>query len=178
MFTSGNLDCEITENPIPSGFDDSYEAYALDGVAGSIGNTDGCQFAEIIGGDFRCEITNTAQDAIYEVNKVWDVIGPAGDKIKEIFGLAISCDQEILSASPNPDHGPGQYEDSYVVRWLYLEGDTTVSITVDSSNGTARCSARERIFDDAVSTDNPCRSNRLLTPGQTTFCTITNTVFF
>jgi len=178
LFTPGNLDCEITEVPVPGGYDDSYAASSTDGVAGAISNIDGCQFEEVEGGNFACEITNTAQDATYQVNKVWDVIGEGGDRISQEFDLSISCTEAIKSASPNPDFGPATDEDRYLVRWLGLVGDRTVQVTVDSSNGTASCRARESVFTDAVEIDNPCRNDRLLTIGQTTRCTITNTVFF
>jgi len=178
LFTPGNLDCEITEVPVPGGYDDSYDANALDGEAGFFGNVDGCQFEEVVGGDFKCEITNTAQDAVFEVNKVWDLIGEGGDRINQVIEISISCTEEILLASPAPDSGPGFSQGRYLVSWLGLEGNTTVRVTVDSSDGTANCRARERIFDDSVESDNPCRNDRPLTIGQTTYCTITNTVFF
>jgi len=178
LFIAANLDCEITEVPVPGGYDDSYTAGIVDGEAGFIGNTDGCQFEEVVSGDFSCAITNTAMDATYEVNKFWDVIGEGGDRINQVIDISISCTEEILSASPAPDSGPGFFQGRYLVSWLGLEGNTTVRVTVDSSNGTASCRARETVFTDAVEIDNPCSNDRSLTMGQTTHCTITNTVFF
>ncbi len=61
---------------------------------------------------------------------------------------------------------------------LGLQGEATAWVDVDSTNGPANCWAKERIFSSAVEVDNPCRTPQGLTMGQTTSCTITNTVFY
>ncbi|MEE8339209.1 MAG: IPTL-CTERM sorting domain-containing protein [Xanthomonadales bacterium] len=177
LFTVGELDCEITEVPVPGGYIDSYVASIVDGEAGSIDNIDGCQFVEVVGGDFACAITNTAMVAIFEVLKVWEVFGGDGDRIKQEFDLGISCTREITDVSHSPDIST-QIGNRWLVVWKDLFGNVTRSVTVDSENGTASCRARERIFSDAVEIDNPCRNDQSLTMGQTTHCKITNTVFF
>ncbi len=180
LFTPGNLDCEITEAPVPVGYEDSYAATNIHGAIGSMGNVDGCQFNEVVGGDFSCVITNTAQDATYEVSKVWDIISEGGDLIPQVFNLTISCNRGITASASGSDFRsrPRHSKDVRAVTWQGLEGDATVWVDVDSTNGPANCSARERTFSDAVETDNPCRSPQSLTMGQTTSCTITNTVFY
>ncbi len=190
LFTPGNLDCEITEVPVPTGYDDSYVAASLGGTAGSIDEVDGCQFNDVEGGDFSCAIRNTAQDATYEVSKVWEIISEGGDLISQEFNLTITCNQEIVAASPGSNFrrgrpgGPpeseqiGKTRDTGAVTWLSLTGDTAVWVDVDSTQGPASCSARERVFTSVVEVDNPCRTPQGLTMGQTTSCTITNTVFY
>ncbi len=177
-FTPGNLDCEITEVPVPDGYSDSYVAAVVAGTAGSIGNSNGCQFENVVGGEFRCVITNTAQDATYEVNKVWDVIGEGGNWIVQEMNLTIFCSEEIKTASPAPDTRPGWFNGLSVVKWSALAGNMTATVTVDTATGSARCWARENVFSDAVEVDNPCVEKQELTMGQTSSCTIYNTVFF
>ncbi len=193
LFTPGNLNCEITEVPVPTGYDDSYSADTVDGFAGLIDNVDGCQFENVFGGDFSCAIDNTAQDATYEVNKVWEIISEGGDLIPQDFHLTLSCNQEIVAASPGSDFSLELSEGStgevgliYIgppngvrtVTWMDLTGNATVWVDVDSTSGPASCSAQERVFTSAVEVDNPCSSPQGLTMGQTATCTITNTVFY
>ncbi len=202
-FTAGNLDCEITEVPQPTGYDQFYFASLLEGEAGQIDNTDGCQFQDIVSGDFTCAVFNFAQDATFEVNKVWDIVSEGGDLISQDFNLTLSCNQAITAASagsdflPGPGSGPGPIFDTSPlvsgnsariiikpptgvrkVTWRGLEGDTSVWVDVSSLDGPARCTAKERVFSDAVEVDNPCSKPQVLTMGQTSSCTITNTVFY
>ena len=173
--TPGNLDCEITEFPVPPGFADSYVAGAVDGVADSMGNIDGCQFEGVIGGDFTCEITNTADDSTYTVTKIWDVIGTGGEQVDEMAYVTIYCDQEILSA-PGAYSTGGSDNDWWATFIMYGVSDTA-TVVVDSTDGIARCYASENV-ESWVESENLCSDRHAILPGEHYGCTITNTVFF
>jgi hypothetical protein len=131
----------------------------------------GCQFIGVEGGDFRCEITNTAQDATFRVDKVWDIISTGGDLISQDATILVSCNNDFDGSSE-------------VWGWFYdvfnLYGNESIIIEVDSSDELAICRAREiGIFDDAVEVDDSdCDQDHEIGPGGSASCTITNTVFF
>jgi hypothetical protein len=176
LFTPGNLDCEITEFPLPSGFADSYVASALDGVADFIGNIDGCQFGGVFGGDFACGITNRANDSTYTVTKFWDVIGTGGEQVDRQADVTIFCNNEILSA-PGASYTGNDDEEWWAKFHLYGETDTA-TVTVDSTDEIARCRASESLFNSWVDSDNGCSDFHSIPRGGFYGCTITNTVFF
>ena len=176
LFTPGNLDCEITEFPVPSGFADSYVASALDGVADFIGNNGGCQFGGVAGGDFTCEITNTANDSTYTVTKFWDVMGIGGEQVERLADVTIFCNNEILSAPGADDTG---IDDDEWWATFHLYGETdTATVTVDSTDEIARCRASESLINSWVESENGCSDFHSIPRGGFYGCTITNTVFF
>lgn len=175
LFTPGNLDCEITEDPIPSGYDASYGVDNTDGIAGSMTGGASCLFEEVVGGGFECVITNTAKDATFEVSKVWEIIGNAGDLIPQKAKIIIQCNNEFTGGTA-PDDSWSSNDNFF--RKYRLTGSDTITAVVDSSDELAVCGASEIfIFDDAVESEHDC-GPREIGPGGTSSCTITNTVFF
>jgi hypothetical protein len=71
-YTGGNLACEIYED-VPAGYVPDYSASAgLPGDASDITeNDDGCQFVEVVGGMFQCDILNQLQPVDVVVEKEW-----------------------------------------------------------------------------------------------------------
>jgi hypothetical protein len=171
-FIPGELDCEVTEVPVPSGHVDTYLASIVDGEAGSIGNVDGCQFNEVVGGDFKCEITNTAEPATFTVYKDWVIENAGGDFIDLLVDVTISCESEIFendAVEIDPD------------LWT-LSGEIgdggSLKATVDTTAGPAYCSAIEKVAQSSgVESVDDC-DWRYIPAGGSDYCTFTNTVFF
>ena len=177
LFTPGNLDCEITEVPVPPGFDDSYVAGALGGGADFIGDIGGCQFGDVTGGDFTCEITNRANDAIYTVTKFWDVMGTGGEQVDRLAYVTIFCNNEILSSAPDA-YDTGNSDDEWWATFIMYGETDTAAVTVDSTDEIARCRASESLDNSWVDSENGCREFHSIPLGGFYGCTITNTVFF
>ena len=108
-----------------------------------MGNIDGCQFEGVIGGDFTCEITNTADDSTYTVTKIWDIIGTGGEQVDQVAYVTIYCDKEILSA-PGAYSTGGSDDDWWATFIMYGVSDTA-TVVVDSTVGIARCHASENV---------------------------------
>ena len=71
---SGEVDCEIWEEPVPAGYLPTYEAAAaVGGVAGAISpeNSTACEYTDILTGSFTCDITNEPEPITIVVTKEW-----------------------------------------------------------------------------------------------------------
>ena len=155
--SDGSTTCEVTESGGPAGYTPVYNG-------GS-----GCKWDNVKGGQFFCDITNTADPATYTVLKDWVVTNSGGDEVVLAANVTITCDRAI--ADTQEDDG------SWSKSGSLGDGQTLVA-TVDVTTGPASCSASETITQSGVeSSADKCGSTSLSAGGSHT-CTFTNTVFF
>ncbi len=174
--------CRITETT-PAGFDVDYDDNTGNPPSTSP-RTVSCLYVgdnnlgeDEIRVDHTCEITNTARPATFRVTKNWIVSGEGGDLLDRDAVITIECNNEITLVS-----GPGNFflEEDDNGEWFAkynIIGDRTITVSVNSTDGVARCTADETIFDDAVVSSDNC-GFRDIAAGAISACTITNTVFF
>jgi hypothetical protein len=154
-FDSGELDCDITEEPLP-GYTTTYD----DGSPAG----DECSFADVVHGvELGCLISNGPLPVEVEVTKQWfdeqlgEVI-PEADAFYECFGEVF----EPVSGG------------------LHFEGveDTESFQVFPHWNGGTTCTIEERVNDSSVESDDSDCQQLSVTLGQGASCTITNTRFF
>lgn len=172
-FDAGELDCDITESPVPAGYAESYAASEGTGVAGSVTDDEfGCHFDDVQEGAFVCEVTDTLEPVEIEVTKEWigdlEAAGVTPDA-----GASWTCENVRSSASDTTLGTEG--------------GSLTFSGNPDTEfaspifpdfGGTSVCSVTENVPFDAVETDDSDCANLPVSLGQGNSCTITNLVFF
>jgi hypothetical protein len=171
-FTSGLADCTVTETSVPDGYVPSYDnGTAITGVS--------CEFTDITAAAFSCAITNSAEPGTFTVNKVWEVNDEnGGDDVDRVAEITIICDAEIEGGYQHPQM-PGSLPPLYD-EWMLdgtIIGDGSLVATVDTSMGPATCEAEETSEQSGVDSTDDC-GPREIGAGETSECTITNTVFF
>jgi len=202
---STGANCTIYEDPIPSGYEQSYAASARpDADYDDLGELDddaGCFYDGVHSGEYDCAITNTGAPAMFTVYKDWVVYGTGGgSEVLEKAEVTITCDSEIF-----PNEPPEEEDEHEVIGVIYppilqdgdwrmvgLLGDEDfMTAKVDTSEGEASCFATEDIDQSGVESIDDCLKPRevgpddpkpkprgLLGPGDSEECTFTNTVFF
>ncbi|MEJ8569341.1 IPTL-CTERM sorting domain-containing protein [Elongatibacter sediminis] len=172
-FDAGELDCHITEDPVPDGYSESYSAGTETGVAATVeDDAEGCHFLEVQEGLFTCEITDTLDPVVIDVTKEW-----YGDL--ESAGVYPSADADWscqnVRSSPT-DTTLGNENGS-----LYFKGnpdtDSTGPIYPDY-DGSSVCTVVEDVSFGPVETDDSDCASLPISLGMGNSCTITNTVFF
>lgn len=177
-FQPGTMNCRVFEDPVPAGYEASYAASATGGAAGDVfevnegGEDDGCFFESVDSGDFSCEITDAPLPGTFTVNKFWEISGAAGDEVIEVAKVDISCDDTILSLNGVPVQAGNSLS-------VNLVGDGAAAmVEVDTTDGTANCSASEDVTQSGVESDDSDCGLRPIAAGGSSSCDIFNTVFF
>jgi len=166
-FENGVMDCTVTESGSPDGY--------------TVFPAEGCVFENVVSSQvqYDCMFYNAAKPASYSVTKDWTVTNEGGNAVREKAWVTIECDAPIdfpFSADPRklgPPIPPPPYRKS---GWLG-DGDT-LTASVYTYRGDARCKAWEDIVQSGVESENECADYETLSAGETYGCTIYNTVFF
>ncbi len=167
--------CAVTESGGPAGY-----TPVLNGGAG-------CEWEDVTGGFYRCSISNEADDATFIVNKVWEVseVG-GGDEVIRVAEITITCDAEIVGGYQDDDDEGSEDAPGGMPMppgfgdWMYdgtVAGNDSLEVEIDTSMGPATCSAEETSEQSGVESIDDC-GPREIGAGETSECTITNTVFF
>jgi len=177
-FTPGDMDCSVSESPVPDGYTDSYVApEGTGGVADSIGSdAEGCHFTGVIGGQFECQVTNTSGAVVVSVDKVWDIGSQNGDAVDLETDITIYCNAEMPEGSEVDESGIWAYTEHVV-------GSQTVSTQVIPASPSSSCWATESELPSSFEVVNECGDSEgtaqmTVSAGEGDQCTITNTVFF
>jgi len=166
--------CTVTESGGPDGY-----TPVMNGGAG-------CSWADVTGGLYTCAITNEADPATFIVNKVWEVNEEnGGDDVIRVADITIICDAEIEGGYQDDDDRsekelPGGIPWPGYDDWMLdgtIVGDGSLEATVDTSMGPVMCEAEESSEQSGVESTDDC-GPREIGAGETSECTITNTVFF
>lgn len=173
-FDAGELDCDITESPVPAGYAESYVAdNGIGGMAGDISDgAAGCHYDDVQEGNFFCEVTDTLQPVEIEVTKEWigdlEAAGVTPDA-----GASWTC-ENVRAAADDTSLGTE-------VGSLSFSGnpDTEIATPIFADfGGSSVCSVTENTPFDAVETDDSDCASLPVSLGQGNSCTITNVVFF
>jgi hypothetical protein len=154
----GGADCEVTETGSPDG----YTVALNDGA--------GCEWENVTSGFRFCNITNTADPATYTVLKDFTVQRVGGDVVLAEADITIECDSEILNGGIEDDG-------TWTLSDTLTDGETLVA-SVDTTEGSATCSATEEITQSGVEQSASGCGEVSLPAGGSHLCTFTNTVFF
>lgn len=176
--------CTIWEEPVPEGYDVSYQASAEQGAdyetLGQLEDDQGCFYTKVMSGEFNCEITNTGKPAEFRVYKEWIVENSGGDAVLEEAVVTIECDSDILPGVPAADEEEGIVEGeligSNLKRGTLGDGESLIAL-VDTTDGPVFCEATETVQESGVESVDDCGERKLLA-GESSECTFTNTVFF
>lgn len=170
-FEEGAMDCEVTETGSPDGYTVSYN---------------NCSWTNVTSGLYICEVINEAKPATFIVNKVWEVNEEnGGDDVIRVADITITCDAEIEGGYQDDDDRsekelPGGIPWPGYDDWMLdgtIVGDGSLEATVDTSMGPVMCEAEESSEQSGVESTDDC-GPREIGAGETSECTITNTVFF
>jgi len=169
-YEPGAMSCRVWESNVDH-YSATYTPGLQGGVAGDVrGEETGCYFDNIVNGDFTCHITNVADPAMFTVYKEWFVDPTGGDSVSEIAHVTIWCDKEITTP------GAESVSDGWIL-YKEMQGDDSLTATIDTSTGTAQCRADEYFDESGIVSEDDC-GLRLIPAGGSSECTIVNTVFF
>jgi hypothetical protein len=200
-FTAGQLSCEISE-VVPAGYSPTYGVDGNQGgTAGGVTSDDeGCQFIEVVGGAFACQVVNTPDPVDIVITKEWIFEGSSNAQdIDTRYLLTLRCDAEIIggyndgigtleapAGSPqvvcgfnltaNADSGQTVAGGPWC-KQFHGDGPDVFNAEVIPDYPESDCEVIESLYDDAVEVDNGC-GHLVFSAGQGASCTITNTVFF
>jgi hypothetical protein len=154
------VNCEVTE----SGGLDNYTPQFNGGT--------GCSWSGLTSGMQTCEILNQATPATYTVESVWIVTPDDAGAVDQNSIFTINCDRDITHVDSTPITPVNEYITS-------LANGEDVTMTVDSTSGSATCSATQELLQSGVEPEasEACESTQL-GAGTSTTCTFTNTLFF
>jgi hypothetical protein len=172
LFEAGAMDCTVSEGAPTAGYTAEYNAgIDGDGAAGSIyANDEGCQFEEVEGGQFTCEIYNALDPVDFEVTKEW-LSGTEDHGIPYLARAEYDCN--------NVRGGDGSLGSIGGV--LTFEGAVATRVIGGIRPdylGSTYCTVSEVNADSAVEPDDSDCANVPVTVGEDAGCTIYNTVFF
>jgi hypothetical protein len=172
-FDAGELDCHITESPVPDGYAESYAVANGTGIAGSVdADADGCHFLDVQEGTFICEVTDTLQPVEIDVTKEW---------FGDLAAAGLTPDAGADWTCQNVRSSPSDTTLGTEVGALSFSGNPDTEsagpIFPDFA-GTSVCSVTEEVTFDAVETDDSDCASLPVSLGQGNSCTITNLVFF
>ena len=172
-FIPAEMNCVVEEIGGTDGYITSYEAGTITGVADIINDDPyGCHYEGIIGGQFTCDLTNTAEPTTFTVYKDWVIENDGRDFVDLLVDVAISCESEIF------EDGAVQVNDNLWILSGEIGDGGSLTATVDTTTGPARCSAVENVSQSSrVESADDCYW-RDIPAGSSDFCTFTNTVFF
>ena len=167
--------CTVTESGGPDGY-----TPVLNGGAG-------CEWTDVTGFVYNCDIVNEANPATFIVNKVWEVNEESGEEVVRVAEITITCDAEIEGGYQRDDDDESSQELPAGIilppgygDWMLDEtviGNGSVEATIDTSMGPVMCGAEETSEQSGVEVTDDC-GPRQIAAGATSECTITNTVFF
>ncbi len=169
-YDAGELDCHVTENPVPAGYTESYAAGTVDGVADTISDDEnGCHYLDVIDGTFTCVVTDTVDETAITVHKEW-----IGDFEENDISQYASADWTCYNTRQSPSGDAGTFGGG-----LEFNGDSSDNIEglYPHYDGTSYCTVTENGVDDAVETDDSDCSSVAVTLGTNNECTIYNTLF-
>jgi hypothetical protein len=194
-YNDGELDCDVSENPVPAGYSASY-------IASGNGSDDdeGCHFEDLaLGANLFCEVTNIPDPVTVTVNKNWVIEGNGGDQLNPAYELTLWCDNAIEGGTPCQDISKaGGYDECYNAGpddWYKVLTESGTGNTNDADytadvvpywDGGTDCWVEEQVYDDSVEVDgydcgysgNPGVHIVVGGGGGENECTITNTVFY
>lgn len=177
-FVAGVMDCDVWEDPVPEGYEVSYEADNAggDGIAGDwYADEDGCHFEDVTGGLFTCDVTNSMLPIDIEVNKVWEVSPESNIEVDYQAEAEYTCYNVYTSAEGTS----GDYALETVEGTLYFDGATDTQTIEDlyaAADGSSYCTVAEPYVDDHVEADASDCEEVPVENGAS--CTIYNSVFF
>ncbi|HKJ18188.1 MAG TPA: IPTL-CTERM sorting domain-containing protein [Xanthomonadales bacterium] len=180
-FELGELDCEIFEEPVPTGYTANYDAgFEDDALFGLVDSDEnGCIYEEIQTGTYSCDIFNQLQPVDVIVNKEWIDENPQF-ALPTLVEIELTCNAPIVSAcgesaegTCGPAEGPGY--DSEIV---YIDPDNPGEFLVlPHWDGSTECSVTEELLPGVIPDTSDCDVIPLA-PGQGGECTIVNTRFY
>ncbi len=193
-FTDGELDCIITEDTDESelkGYTPTYYASVQNQqtFAPIPGSPIACEYTMVAGGEeYLCHIENDADPVRVAVEKKWiiELSGGKGNYTNKDYMLTLYCDAPIEGGKKRCKGGFGGFRGQSSGGRGYesckeFGGDSNRVFTnlVTPEWPSSECWVTERIYDDAVDTDNRCTKGKLtISHGMGADCKITNTVFF
>lgn len=167
-FVPGDLDCDVFEDPVPTGYEQSYVAGDNpDALYASLSSDEaGCHFEGVQTGTFDCAITNTLLPVEVTVNKEWIDENPQFNSPlwvditlrcanSDIIGAYNCGNDECVDAFIDPDN-PGVFG-------VYPAWD-----------GSSECSVSEQHDASVLAELGDCET-LALAPGVGAECTIVNT---
>jgi hypothetical protein len=167
-FTSGTLNCEITETDGTDGYSAEYVSNGPD--------TSECAWTAITDGTAgTCDITNSPDAVEIIVTKEWIIVGENNDVDLE-YSLRAKCSNVFYDHSQQADVESGYWKK---VGYANGEGpaDDEFSFWVRPGFPSSSCYVNENVDDSAIEIDNGC-GDLTISAGEGTSCTIINTVFF
>lgn len=170
---SGEVDCEIWEEPVPTGYDPVYTAAAAaDGVAAAISPPNGtaCSYTDIQTGSFTCEISNQAEPVEITVYKEW-----IGDFDKVGLERVASANYTCYDVLDDPEAPKGKKVFG-TLDFTPTQLSDTIGGIYNNPNGESYCEVEEVAVNSAVEADDSDCSYIPVAPGEE--CTIYNTLFF
>lgn len=163
---TGTVHCEVTEVGSPVG-------YTADFWNHDTHSATSCVFDPVHGANvYGCEITNTANNAEFTVTKIWELMDGGFEEVDYDVEINVSCNADILSVDGQPSADP-----SGTATFMLGDGESS-TLEIDTSGGTATCSATEVITQSGVESHSDGCTNVTLSAAASEQCTFTNTVFF
>ena len=197
-FTSGVLDCEITESDV-DGYTAAYEVTANNSE--SYTAIEGCQFENVNGGGSGvepqnvCQITNFPDYQKVVITKDWVIDGENhSNSLDAEYDLQLNCDgpsfadPQAKAAHPGIikdgkyDTNPGPTQNRWIQKFSGV-GPKSKSFTAEvipDWDGGRDCWVKETTYDSSITTENGCpdEGDLLVVIGEGDACTITNSVFY
>ncbi len=177
-FDSGELECTVSEDPVPGYRTD----FLASGDSDSSNETDGCVFASVSAGDENaCVVVNTANPVEVVINKEWVIEGSGGDIVDTSYRLILHCNAMIEEGySCDPASGldsPASLPGYSMCRDFYGTDSGSFVAMVQPDYPDSNCWVEEKVYASGIEIDNGC-GDIVVSAGTGDECTITNTVFF
>jgi hypothetical protein len=191
-FDQGELDCTVSEDPVPTGYSPSYEC-----DSNSLGTCDTgdesdlddyfegpCVYNDVDTSErldeeeswqHLCVVRNYPDPVEVVVSKVWEFAGNETHGIDPYYVLTLTCNNEIVTEGA-VDGGDGWWSISFTNESGTADAEYSALVIPDWDGGTD-CEVYESGQDSAVEVDNGC-SSLLAELGDGDECTIVNTVFY
>ncbi len=164
-FEPGTLDCEITE-VVPAGYTASYDN-------GEAVSETSCEYLDVIGDPFTCEITNTLDQVQVDVTKVWIDENPQFNA-QNVAGATWSCSNVAFPCELGFFNGC----DGGNLDFFGNPGEDSFSVFPDWEDGTT-CSITEvNLLESGIEVDDSECQGLVVFPGVGASCTIFNTRLF
>ena len=175
----GTLNCDIFEEPIPAGYDQTYNATAdpIDTLPGPVNSDDdGCHYEDVSTGTYGCEIVNRLLPVDVTVNKEWFDDKPEFQN-PEWVDITFTCNAPILDVCDGGIEGCS-IEGFGNTTTEYIDPDNPGEFRVIPHwDGSTVCSATEESQPGVIQDQDDCAAIPLA-PGQGGSCTLTNTRFY
>ncbi|MEJ8569666.1 right-handed parallel beta-helix repeat-containing protein [Elongatibacter sediminis] len=168
-FDSGELDCVVTEEPVP-GYLPTYTATLLGPlVAGSASapNSEACSFDDIQSGEVVCEIENALQPITFTVTKEWVINNPQPNEPTDATASWTCSSQADVDGVVNQGglSFSGMVATDTFAVYPHWDGGTT-------------CTVDEVAVDDTTEADASNCTAVPVAPGDEPACTLVNTRFY